>query len=178
MEGSLKTTIEDIATRVQELRPTILYIDGAYMVQTATKHKAKWERVSEVAEYMKMMAKDFNIPVIASWQFNRKGPGSLGNIMYSDSVGQLASIVAAIENDDVEGRTQWDARSTKRFTLLKGREGEKGKLRVMYDMTRMEITQIEVLSGYTDEIDARTIDDYEAEIEAEEARGQGDVENS
>lgn len=147
MEGTLTTTVEDIVMRVEELRPTILYIDGAYLVQTKTKHKAKWERVSEVAEYLKMIAKDYYIPVIATWQFNRKGPGSLGNIMYSDSVGQLASIVAGIENEQHGGKDEWEAKSTKIFNLLKGREGESGRLRVLYDMNRMVIKQIEVLTG-------------------------------
>jgi hypothetical protein len=34
--------------------------------------------------------------------------------------------------------------------LIKGREGEKGLLRVLYDMNRMRIEQTDVLKGYGD----------------------------
>ena len=95
LEGSLHSTVEDLAMRIQELKPTVVYVDGAYLMQTRNRHRSRWERISEVAEFQKMLAKEFNLPVIASWQFNRKGPGSLGNIAFSDVVGQLASIVVA-----------------------------------------------------------------------------------
>jgi replicative DNA helicase len=150
LEGSLKSTVEDLGMRVQELRPTVVYVDGAYLMQSRSKSNAKWETVTTIAEYQKMIAKDFNIPVIATWQFNRKGPGSLGNISYSDAIGQLASIVCAIMDEKVEGggATVWTQRSYKILKLLKGREGEKGSMKVLYDMGRMIIEQHSVLSGY------------------------------
>jgi replicative DNA helicase len=148
LQGKLGSTIEDLAMRIQELRPTVVYIDGAYLMQTKGHHKSKWERVSEVAEYQKMIARDFNIPIIGSWQFNRKGPGSLGNIGFSDVIGQLASIVCAIKNDRESSPDLWKLKSYKIFDLLKGREGERGSVRVLYDMGRMEIKQDAVLTGY------------------------------
>jgi hypothetical protein len=39
-------------------------------------------------------------------------------------------------------------KSYKIFELLKGREGERGTVRVIYDMGRMEIKQDSVVSGY------------------------------
>ena len=135
--------------RVQELRPTVVYVDGAYLMQTKDRTKAKWENVTAIAEYQKMIAKDFNIPVIASWQFNRKGPGSLGNISYSDAIGQLASIVCGITDEKgAEKINRWQRRSYKILNLLKGREGEKGVMKVLYDMGRMVIEQHSVVSGY------------------------------
>lgn len=148
MQGSLNSTVEDLALHVQELKPTVLYIDGAYLMQTRTRHRARWERVAEVAEYQKMIAREFNIPAIATWQFNKKGPGSVGNIMYSDTIGQLASIVCGIDDEKGKGKAVWSARTFKRLMLLKGREGEKGILRVLYDMEKMLIEQDSVISGY------------------------------
>lgn len=152
LEGGLRTTVEDLALRVQELRPNALYVDGAYLLRTRSKAgSARWERVAETAEVLKMIAREFNIPVIETYQFNRRGPGSLGNIGGSDAVGQLASIVIALDDEQQGGHTMWAARQFKLMKLLKGREGERGTIRVLYDMERMLIRQEEVLSGYEDE---------------------------
>jgi hypothetical protein len=100
---------------------------------------------------MKMLATQFNIPAIATYQFNRRGAGDIGNIGYSDAIGQLASIVCSIDDEEQEKGhedTVWSARSYKLLTLLKGREGEKGVIRMLYDMHRMLVEQESVLKGY------------------------------
>ncbi len=151
VQGSLGSTIEDLGLRIQELRPTVLYADGAYLLRTKTKTSARWERVTETAEIMKMLATQFNIPAIATYQFNRRGAGDIGNIGYSDAIGQLASIVCSIDDEEQEKGhedTVWSARSYKLLTLLKGREGEKGVIRMLYDMHRMLVEQESVLKGY------------------------------
>jgi len=155
MQGALDTTVEDLIVRVQELRPGALYVDGAYLLQTRRKTAARWERVTETAEVLKMIAVEFNIPVIATYQFNRSGSKSLANIAFSDAVGQLASIVIAISDEHSDKDSQmigWDARSHKILSLLKGREGERGKIKIVYDMARMVIEQEEVISGYEDDM--------------------------
>ena len=126
LQGSLKSTVEDLVIRVQELKPTVLYVDGAYLLRTRTKTTSRWERVSETAEYLKLIAKEFDIPVIATYQFNRKGPGSLSNIGYSDAPGQLASIVLGIRFVDKEHEKKIKVRSYRYLDVLKGREGEQG----------------------------------------------------
>jgi replicative DNA helicase len=150
MQGTFNTTVEDIFIRVKELRPTSLYVDGAYLLRSKNKNQARWERVTETAEFLKLIASEFNIPTISTYQFNRKGPG-LGNIGYSDAVGQLASIVIGIEEDEAVAQTSWGAKQTKLLTLFKGREGERGQIRILYDMEHMQIRQQEIVSGFDSE---------------------------
>ena len=147
MQGGLTTTVEDLLVRVQELRPNALYVDGAYLLRTKGKSEARWERIADAAETLKMVAREFGIPVVATYQFNRRGPG-LANIGGSDAIGQLASIVIGIEDEQASGHAVWSAAQYKTVKLLKGREGEKGTVRVLYDMERMRIEQEEVISGY------------------------------
>jgi hypothetical protein len=157
MQGSLTSTVEDLVLQVQEYKPSALYVDGAYMLRSRTKTQQRWERVTETAEILKRIATEFSIPVISSYQFNRRGPGSLGNIAFSDAVGQLASIVISIsdEPDSETGVVRNEAgavlihRQYKIVELIKGREGEKGKIRVVYDMFRMKIEQDSILRSYT-----------------------------
>jgi len=148
MQGSLKTTVEDLVLKVRELRPSALYVDGAYLLRTRSKNASHWERIAETAEYLKMMATEFSIPTLATYQFNRRGPGSLGNIAHSDVVGQLASIVIGIDEEDEEDARTFSSRQYKILELLKGREGERGTIRMVYDMNRMQISQESVIRGY------------------------------
>ncbi len=147
MQGGLNTTVDDLLVRVQELRPNALYVDGAYLLRTKGKSESRWERIADAAEVLKTIAREFNIPVVATYQFNRRGPG-LANIGGSDAIGQLASIVIGLADEQASGHAVWSARQYKTVELLKGREGEKGKVRVLFDMEHMVIEQEEVISGY------------------------------
>lgn len=156
MQGGIGFTVEDVIIRVQETRPDALYVDGAYLLAPGGVNEGRWERVTSTAEMLKTLATTLNIPVFETYQFNRKGPGSLGNIGWSDAIGQLASIVIGISeegteeaNDAMEGT--YSTSSYKLLDLLKGREGEKGTIRLQYDMRRMKIEQTEVLSGQESE---------------------------
>jgi replicative DNA helicase len=149
MQGSLNTTVEDIALMIRDARPTVVGIDGAYMLRMRTDASAKWERVTSIAEATKSMAVEFDIPIVSTYQFNRRGPGSLGNIAFSDAVGQLASIVIGVQFDsDIEedAISTWEPKHFRILELLKGREGERGTLRVSYDLHNMIIKQTEILN--------------------------------
>jgi len=148
MEGTLDSTVEDIALKVRELRPDCLYIDGAYMLRTRREARSRQERIAETAEFIKRMASEFEIPILSTYQFNRKGPG-FDNIYMSDVIGQLASIVLGIDDEEeAEDFPVHGAAQFKSLELFKGREGERGKMRIVFDMQRMVIEQDSVLEGY------------------------------
>jgi replicative DNA helicase len=148
MEGTLMTTVESIGRRIQELKPSVVYIDGAYLLRSKAQKNSRWEMVAHTAEYLKRLAADCNIPIFATYQFNRKGAGDLGNIGSSDVVGQLASIVISIDHvrqDSLDRKNPAIVEGVKQLELIKGRDGEKGKIRILYDMKRMRIEQDAVL---------------------------------
>lgn len=153
MKTTLNTTVEDLAYRILDLEPDVVYIDGAYLLKARQKNLQRWERVTYTAEYIKNLATTYRIPLIGTYQFNRKGPGNLGTIAYSDSIGQLASIVLSLdEEDDMSASLRIDHKQYKVLELIKGREGEKGKVRLIYDMKRTNVEQEEVISGYVNSI--------------------------
>ena len=152
VQGSLSDTVEGIGMKIRQEKPDVVYVDGAYLLQSKKNFPARWERIAHVAEHLKKLATDFNIPIFASYQFNRKGAGDMANIGGSDSVGQLASIVLSLTSEDKDGSQQpWSKRSFKHLNLIKGREGEEGKIRVLFDMRRMIIQQDSILEGVSDE---------------------------
>lgn len=148
LQGDLVSTVEDLVLRVRELKPTALYVDGAYLLRTRSKTTARWDRVTETAEVLKRTGVSLLIPTVSTYQFNRRGPGSLGNIGLSDAVGQLASIVCALADEqDGEREATFSTRTYKTLQLLKGREGEKGTIKILFDMEKMLIQQEEIIHG-------------------------------
>lgn len=141
LQGTMTSTVEDLSLHIRELHPSVIYVDGAYLLRTRNRSLARWERVSETAEFLKMVAISFDLPIISTYQFNRRGPGSLSNIAFSDVVGQLASIAISIDDDAPENSGTYEARQYKLLELMKGREGERGQFRVLYDIQRMIIKQ-------------------------------------
>jgi len=90
---------------------------------------------------------EMNLPIIATFQFNQKEKTkSQASIMGGQSIGQIASVVMGIENEDGD-RTNFNNVSFKELTLYKGREGESGKIRLRYNMNVTSIEQVEVLEG-------------------------------
>ena len=152
----ISASVEDLVMWIKQTQPTVVYVDGAYMMRTKDKvARARWEKIASIAEVIKEMAMEFQIPFICSYQFNRKGAGGVENIAGADVIGQLASIVLAIWNKNEPpprerrkqreegGVAEWDD-TEKMLELIKGREGESGTMEVKFDTKRMRLRQTAV----------------------------------
>jgi len=155
IEGSNRYTVEDLLAIIQDMGATSVFIDGAYFLRTRKKVTGKFERISEVADILKTEgAMNLGVPVIGTYQFHKragKKGGGLGDIYMSDDMAQLGSMVFKLYNDEAEESGYsyaWQSVAYKIIELLKGREGEKGKIRVKYDMMNTIIEQEEILTDY------------------------------
>jgi replicative DNA helicase len=149
VEGQLRMTVDDIMANVQEHKPDVLYIDGAYMLKLAgSQNRQRWETSTEIMEMVKRVAIITPIPVIATFQFDQKARDKkLHNIMGGQHISQIASLVLGLENDQALATASYESRVFKTLSFMKGRFGEQGKIRLRYDMQRTEIEQEEVLMG-------------------------------
>lgn len=129
VDGALAATVNDIILMARQLKPDVVWIDGAYLVRGESARQQRWERVTEVLERVKgELAEALNIPVIISFQFNRQGgkkDAGLEHIAYSDAVGQLSSVVLGLGLSDKEDSVE--AISKRKVEILKGRNGEVGE---------------------------------------------------
>ncbi len=149
MPGGLARSVTDLALRVKEQQPHVVLVDGAYLVRPGERSNAKWEKVTLVAEALKTIGIGEDIPIIASYQQGRgaegKAGGSLGTIGYSDAIGQLASIGIDIDDEDKDAEFSIGVSIPKIVSIIKGREGEYGAFRALFNMRRTQITQDEIL---------------------------------
>lgn len=157
VEGRVRMSVNDVKAKAKEFKPDAIFIDGAYMLRSTGQTRSRWEMNMEVMEDLKQFAMTENVAVIATFQFDQKQKlKGLATIMGGQSIGQLASVVIGIENEQSQGN--FNGIQYKELTLYKGREGEKGKIRLRCDMNRTTIEQCEILEGDT-ETDRENRDD-------------------
>lgn len=131
-DGALSATVDQLQMLCQQLQPDVLFIDGAYLLTHPNLRLPRWERVSTNAEMIKQnLAEGMNMPCVLSYQLNREAMKKKGsdvgveNIAYSDSIGQLSSLVLGLfEEDSVETKLK------RRVRVLKGRNGESGEFTI------------------------------------------------
>lgn len=143
IDGKFSKTIDDLAFTARQLQPDIIYIDGAYLLRTVKQFKAKWELVTYTAEQLKYLAMDLNIPIVASYQFNRQvsrkstsvkdtGFESIG---LSDAISQLASIgIALIAPEGTD--------EMRRVEVIGARDGGETSFDIKWDWDTMDFSEV------------------------------------
>lgn len=132
VDGSLSATVDDITMLARQLKPDVVYIDGAYLLRHPNVRMGRWERVTENAERTKsVLAEGLDLPVVQSYQFNREatkkkhGAPGVEDIAYTDAIGQLSSVVLGLmQEESVETLIE------RKIQVLKGRNGETGEFTI------------------------------------------------
>ena len=165
LPGGIYGTYENIATVTKEIKPHLLIIDGAALVKTDKFRGSRWERIIEVIERFKELAlREEDLRIILTFHYGKGGAGKQENIYGGMAISQFASIILSFEYERPEDRNNPSPVQYRNLKLIKGREGESGTVRVLYDMRRSIISQDEVLVG------------EEVEVEAEENNVEQDAE--
>lgn len=159
LSGGMFGTIDRIYAQIKHYRPDVVYIDGAYLVRTTTKGGQRWERVLQVLEILKQVALAENIPIYLTTQFNKTAPGTLEGIAYSDGISQASSIAISLDTDGADDASMSKPIQYRTLKLLKGRDGETGKIRIELDFNRMIFSQNTVLSGMTNDFELEDAED-------------------
>lgn len=151
LDGNLTATVDDIVLKTQQLQPSCVWIDGAYLLRNPDQRLSRFERITHNAEALKQrLATELGVPVLASYQFNRnvgkpgkkkgKGPtskGTMDDVYGSDSLAQLSTImVGLLEDETVETELQ------RRVAILKGRNGETGDFLINWNFEGMDFSEV------------------------------------
>lgn len=151
VDGDLTATTQDISELVQQLKPDVLIVDGAYLVEIPKRYNSDQEKVGGVCTHLKKnIASAFDIPVIGSWQLNRDSTkikktekAGIEHISYSDKIGQLSSLVLGLfQEDSVETLRQRDIR------IMKGRGGETGQFQINWNFLQMDFSEVEHVNEF------------------------------
>jgi len=144
VDGKFSTSIKEVEYIVKQYRPDIVYIDGAYLLRANRRFNAKWELVTYTAEQLKYLAMDLQIPIVASYQFNRNisrkadeiSDKGFENIGLSDAISQLASVGIALLKPS-------DSDTTRTIEIIGSRDGGAGKFTINWDWERMDFSEVD-----------------------------------
>jgi len=149
VNGNLAASVEDLFNLALQLKPSVIYIDGAYLLQAENRRAMGWERVADTSNGIKrFLSTELNIPVVATYQFNReaakklkKDPMDVGleDIAGADAVGQNSSVVMGLlQEENIESLHR------KYMSILKGRSGECGGFWMNWDFKGVDFSEIDL----------------------------------
>jgi len=144
IDGNLTSTPNQIFALAHQLKPDVVFIDGAYLLKHPNPRLDRYTRVAENIEEIKRLTSQLGIPTVCSYQFNRGASKkkkdeevSLDDIGYSDAIGQISSVVLGLfEEDSVE------TLHARKVRVLKGRDGAIGQFTVNWDFENMDFSQV------------------------------------
>lgn len=141
VEGQLVASIDEVILLVNAHRPDFLCIDGGYLIRAAgANRRAPWESIqANLTDIKYKIAMELGIPVMITYQLNReavkkerhnvKRKLGLDHVAGGDSIGQLSSIILAIDADADQGDST-DIRPTKLIDVLKCRDGPRSNFKI------------------------------------------------
>lgn len=135
--------ISSIEGLIQEFGPSIVFLDGSYLIHPTVKQQMKRiERVGEVFDELKGLTINADIPIVNTMQFNRQAgaggkDGSLETIGFTDAVGMHSSIVIGLKQGPTE-----NPRASRTMEFLKGREGEVGAVHINFKFAPVDMSEI------------------------------------
>lgn len=147
VDGAMATQVSELVLLCRELRPDIVYVDGAYLLRHPDKTLTRFPRMAEVCDQLKSdIGVDCAVPAVGSWQFKRdyvsrrkqgdKGKRTLDDVYGSDVIAQNSSVVVGLFQPDSP-----ETLHRRIIEILKGRGGESGRFAINWHFRKMDFSQ-------------------------------------
>jgi len=147
VDGNLTATVDDLKILCAQLKPDVVFVDGAYMLSPSIGYHSKWDKVTNTVEEIKRdIATNLGTVSVLSYQFNReaakkakKAADDIGleDIGLSDAIGQISTLVLALlDNESIQTEVK------RKMTIMKGRNGERGEFFMNWCFKTMDFSEI------------------------------------
>ena len=134
------TSVSAMEAVIEKLKPDIILVDGAYLMEDDRQAKDDWLRVTHITRDLKQLAKRIDKPIVINTQADKntskKGP-KLDSIMYTQAIGQDSDDVWGLHRDEVMINEK-----EMQLRILKQREGVLAKIMLTWDFDTMTFEEI------------------------------------
>lgn len=135
------TGVMSVSAAIEKYKPDIVLIDSVYLMDDDQGGKDDWLRVAHITRDLKKLCKRVQLPIFINSQADkstskRTGP-DLGNISYSQAIGQDSDCVLAMFRDET-----MIADKEMGIKVLKQREGECGTVFMTWDFDTMDFNSL------------------------------------
>jgi len=97
-------TVSSVASKIQNFKPDIVYVDGTYLMIDEEGAEAYNQQMTNITRALKRLAQKANVPVVATTQVlnwkMRKGQVTADAIGYSSSFHQDADVIFGLQRED------------------------------------------------------------------------------
>lgn len=143
--GQVRQTVENIASLIDELKPDVVYIDAAYLLNLKNSNAKAWEKIALVGEKLKEIAISRNVPIIMTVQFNREASKGkrfqMDTIAGSDAIAQLGSVIIAVQ----PGQEPYEV-ERRSLEIIKNREGGVAEIEINYQFDPPNFSEVEYIT--------------------------------
>jgi replicative DNA helicase len=100
------TTLTGVQSKIDAIRPTIVFVDGIYMMQDELgEAQGSSQALTNLTRGFKRMAKNLQLPIVIStqvleWKMNKKKGITSDSIGYSSSFAQDSDVILGVESTD------------------------------------------------------------------------------
>lgn len=135
------TGVSSVVSVIEQEKPDLVLVDGAYLMEDEQGAKDDWLRVTHITRDLKKIAKNWHIPILINTQADqntskKSGPG-LGDIKYSQAIGQDSDNILSLFRDEVMINDKEMG-----VKVLKQREGVLGKVIINWNFDKMNFKSI------------------------------------
>ena len=139
-------SMDDLQLYISHFKPEIVFVDAFYKIDAGGSKKSMWENVSESIWALKKCSGMYNVPVVATTQFNREAvrkkskEGGLGEIGMSFAIAQDADCMMALTpREAADGQEP----VSMKLKLLKLREDAPGSpIEISWDLENMNFEEL------------------------------------
>ena len=129
--------ISQVAAKIDQHKPDVVYIDGAYLLEDEEKGEDDWRGLVRIWRGLHRLVLLKKVPIVASTQSKEKRI-TLSSISFAKAISNDSDVVLALEQDE----QQFYDREI-RLVSLKIREGELGGAIILnWDFNRMDWSEI------------------------------------
>lgn len=97
-------TVSSVASKIQNFKPDIVYVDGTYLMIDEEGAEAYNQQMTNITRALKRLAQKANVPIVATTQVlnwkMRKGQVTADAIGYSSSFHQDADVIFGLQRED------------------------------------------------------------------------------
>lgn len=150
-DASSLTTVSALAGKVQQHRPSLLIVDGVYLMDDEHgEPKGSPQALTNITRSLKRLAQRFDIPIIGttqvlSWKLNNRKTRQITAeaIGYTSSFAQDSDIVLGVESDpDIDNQAI--------IRVVLARSAPRGEVRIKWDWENMNFTEVDEKDEDTD----------------------------
>lgn len=144
--GNFDFRVESLSAALDEIRPDVMLLDGAYLLRTEGANRT--EMAANSFNELKRLGIRHNIPIVATHQFNREVKTNLSSTVRQESIGltdvagwNASLIFGMVQSDDMK------ANKLMRLKPLKAREGVGEEVEINWDLDNMNFSEIGIVSS-------------------------------